>query len=84
MIVHLEKNGVRCSLHQTLNGFLLKTNFNPLKNLNFLQEMQKSFHVIGAENELENGYNGIVFNTYDYNSDNIIDTISRIIEDTVI
>ncbi|MBR2607153.1 MAG: hypothetical protein IKC70_04410 [Bacteroidaceae bacterium] len=83
MIVHIEKNGVRCALHQTLNGFMLKTSFDPLKNIKFLEEMDKHFHVTGAENELENGYNAVVFNSREYKTENIIDAVSEVLEKTV-
>lgn len=82
MVVHIEKNGVRCSIHQTLNGFMLKTSFDPLKNIKFLEEMEKHFHVTGAENELENGYNAVVFTSREYKTENIIDAVSEVLEKT--
>ena len=83
MIVHIEKNGVRCSIQQTLNGFMLKTSFDPLKNIEFLEEMEKHFHITRAENELENGYNAVVFTSREYKTENIIDTVSEVLEKTV-
>lgn len=83
MIIHIEKNGISCILHQTLNGFILKTSFNPLKNIAFLEAMNKHFNVTGAENALENGYNAVVFNTYEYKTENILESIQNILEETV-
>ena len=83
MIVHLEKNGVKCSLHHTLNGFMLKTSFNPFENIRFLEAMDKHFHVTGVENTLENGVNAVVFNSREYKSENILETIQNVLEETV-
>ncbi len=83
MIVHLEKEGIKCSLHQTLNGFLLRTSFNPLKYLPFLEAMEKHFHVTSVENTLENGYNAVIFNTREYKTKNILETIQNVLDETV-
>ena len=83
MITHIEKQGVHCVLHQTLNGFMLKTNFNPFENMRFLEAMDKHFHVTGVENTLENGVNAVVFNTREYKTENILETIQNVLEETV-
>ncbi len=83
MIVHLEKKGIHCSLHQTLNGFMLKTSFNPFENMRFLEAMDKRFHVTGVENTLENGVNAVVFNTREYKTENILEVIQDVLEETV-
>lgn len=83
MIVHLEKQGIHCSLHQTLNGFMLKTSFNPFDNMPFIKAMEQRFHVTGVENTLENGYNAVVFNTWEYKTENILETIQNILDETV-
>ena len=83
MIVHLEKNGVKCSLHHTLNGFIMKTSFNPFENMRFLEAMGKRFHVTGVENTLENGVNAVVFNSREYKTENILETIQNVLEETV-
>lgn len=82
MIVHLEKNGVKCSLHQTLNGFMLKTSFNPFENLKFLETMEKHFHIVSAESEHEiRGYNAIIFKSADYKQESIIEKIQAVLEE---
>lgn len=83
MITHIEKQGVHCVLHQTLNGFMLKTSFNPFENMKFLEAMDKQFHVTGVENTLENGVNAVVFNTREYKTENILETIQNVLEETV-
>lgn len=83
MIVHLEKNGEKCSLHQTLNGFMLKTSFNPFEKMPFIEAMEKHFHVTGVENTLENGVNAVVFNTREYKTENILETIQNVLDETV-
>ena len=83
MITHIEKRGVHCVLHQTLNGFMLKTSFNPFENMRFLEAMDKRFHVTGVENTLENGVNAVVFNTREYKTENILETIQNVLEETV-
>ena len=83
MIVHLEKQGIHCSLHQTLNGFMLKTSFNPFENMRFLEAMELRFHVTGVENTLENGVNAVVFNTREYKTENILEVIQNVLEETV-
>ena len=83
MIVHLEKQGIHCSLHQTLNGFMLKTSFNPFENMRFLEAMDKLFHVTGVENTLENGVNAVVFNTREYKTENILEAIQNVLDETV-
>ena len=83
MITHIEKQGVHCVLHQTLNGFMLKTSFNPFENMRFLEAMDKRFHVTGVENTLENGVNAVVFNTREYKTENILETIQNVLEETV-
>lgn len=83
MIVHLEKKGIHCSLHQTLNGFILRTSFNPFENVRFLEAMEKHFHVTGVENTLENGYNAVVFNTWEYKTENILEAIQNVLDETV-
>ncbi len=83
MITHIEKQGVHCVLHQTLNGFMLKTSFNPFENMRFLEAMDKHFHVTGVENTLENGVNAVVFNTREYKTENILETIQNVLEETV-
>ena len=83
MITHIEKQGVHCVLHQTLNGFMLKTSFNPFKNMRFLEAMDKRFHVTGVENTLENGVNAVVFNTREYKTENILEVIQNVLEETV-
>lgn len=82
MIVHLEKNGTKCSLHQTLNGFMLKTSFNPFGNMPFIEAMEKHFHVTGVENTLENGYNAVIFNTREYKTENILEAIQNVLDET--
>lgn len=84
MIVRLEKNGVSVILHQTLNGFLLKTSFNPFDHLDFIEEMEKHFHVKGVENTLENGQNAVVFISKEYATEPITDKISAILEKTIL
>ena len=83
MIVHLEKQGIHCSLHQTLNGFMLKTSFNPFDKMPFIEAMVKHFHVTGVENTLENGYNAVVFNTREYKTENILEAIQNVLDETV-
>ena len=83
MITHIEKQGVHCVLHQTLNGFMLKTSFNPFENMRFLEAMDKRFHVTGVENTLENGVNAVVFNSREYKTENILETIQNVLEETV-
>ena len=83
MIIHIEKQNIRCELHQTLNGYMLKTNFNPFNNLKFLETMEKHFHVTGVENTLENGVNAVVFNTREYKTENILEVIQNVLEETV-
>ena len=83
MITHIEKQNIRCELHQTLNGFMLKTSFNPFENMKFLEAMDKHFHVTGVENTLENGVNAVVFNTREYKTENILETIQNVLEETV-
>ena len=83
MITHIEKQGVHCVLHQTLNGFMLKTSFNPFENMKFLEAMDKHFHVTGVENTLENGVNAVVFNTREYKTENILEAIQDVLEETV-
>lgn len=83
MIVHLEKNGVKCSLHQTLNGFMLKTSFNPLEKIPFIEAMEKHFHVTGVENTLVNGYNAVIFNAREYKTENILEEIQNVLDETV-
>lgn len=83
MITHIEKQGVHCVLHQTLNGFMLKTSFNPFENMKFLEAMDKHFHVTGVENTLENGVNAVVFNTREYKTENILEAIQDVLEKTV-
>lgn len=83
MITHIEKQGVHCVLHQTLNGFMLKTSFNPFENMRFLEAMEKRFHVTGVENTLENGVNAVVFNTREYKTENILEVIQNVLEETV-
>lgn len=83
MITHIEKQGVHCVLHQTLNGFMLKTSFNPFENMKFLEAMDKRFHVTGVENTLENGVNAVVFNTREYKTENILEAIQDVLEETV-
>ena len=82
MITHLEKEGIHCELHQTLNGFMLKTSFNPFENMKFLEAMDKHFHVTGVENTLENGVNAVVFNTREYKTENILETIQNVLEES--
>mgnify|MGYP003445666131 CR=1 FL=1 len=82
MITHLEKEGIHCELHQTLNGFMLKTNFNPFKNLKFLETMEKHFHIVGAESEHEiRGYNAIIFKAGEYKQESILDKIQAVLEE---
>ena len=83
MITHIEKEGIHCVLHQTLNGFMLKTSFNPFENMRFLEAMDKHFHVTGVENTLENGVNAVVFNTREYKTENILEAIQDVLEETV-
>ena len=83
MITHIEKEGLHCELHQTLNGFMLKTSFNPFENMRFLEAMDKRFHVTGVENTLENGVNAVVFNSREYKTENILETIQNVLEETV-
>lgn len=83
MITHIEKEGIHCELHQTLNGFMLKTSFNPFENMKFLEAMDKRFHVTGVENTLENGVNAVVFNTREYKTENILEAIQNVLEETV-
>lgn len=83
MIVHLEKNGVKCSLHQTLNGFMLKTSFNPFEKKPFIEAMEKHFHVTGVENTLVNGYNAVIFNAREYKTENILEEIQNVLDETV-
>ncbi len=82
MIIHIEKNGISCSIHQTLNGFLLRTSFDPLANIPFLEAMEKHFHVTGAENINNCGRNAVTFVGREYRSENILDTITEILEET--
>ena len=83
MITHIEKEGIHCVLHQTLNGFMLKTSFNPFENMRFLEAMELRFHVTGVENTLENGVNAVVFNTREYKTENILEVIQNVLEETV-
>lgn len=83
MIVHLEKQGIHCSLHQTLNGFMLKTSFNPFDNMQFIKAMEKRFHVTGVENTLANGYNAVVFNAREHKTENILDAIQNVLDEFV-
>lgn len=83
MITHIEKQNIHCSLHQTLNGFMLKTSFNPFENMKFIEAMDKRFHVTGVENTLENGVNAVVFNTREYKTENILEVIQDVLEETV-
>ena len=83
MVTHIEKQNIRCELHQTLNGFMLKTSFNPFENMRFLEAMDKRFHVTGVENTLENGVNAVVFNTLEYKTENILEVIQDVLEETV-
>ena len=83
MITHIEKNGIHCELHQTLNGFMLKTSFNPFHNLNFLKTMEKHFHIVGAESEHEvRGYNAVIFKAADYRQESILETIHAVLEES--
>ena len=82
MITHIEKEGIHCELHQTLNGYMLKTNFNPFKNLKFLETMEKHFHIVGAESEHEiRGYNAIIFKAGEYEQESILDKIQAVLEE---
>lgn len=84
MIVHLEKKGIHCSLHETLNGYILKTSFNPLEKMPFIKAMEKHFHVTGVENTQANGYNAVVFNTCGkYKTENILEAIQNVLDETV-
>ena len=83
MIVHLEKKGIHCSLHQTLNGFMLKTSFNPFEKMPFIEAMEKHFHVTRVENTQENGYNAVIFNTKEYKTENILEAIQNVLDETV-
>lgn len=82
MITHIEKQNIHCELHQTLNGFMLKVNFNPFKNLKFLETMEKHFHIVGAESEHEiRGYNAIIFKAGEYKQESILDKIQAVLEE---
>ena len=82
MITHIEKQNIRCELHQTLNGFMLKVNFNPFKNLKFIETMEKYFHIVGVESEHEiRGYNAIIFKASDYKQESIIEKIQAVLEE---
>lgn len=79
MDIKIEKGDISCKLSQTLNGYSLRTSFNPIKNLRFLELMCKDFHVIGAYSKL--GYNSdeVVFHSFD-SKEKIIEKISNCIE----
>jgi len=62
---------------------MLKTSFNPFENMRFLEAMDKQFHVTGVENTLENGVNAVVFNSREYKTENILETIQNVLEETV-
>lgn len=82
MITHIEKEGIHCELHQTLNGFMLKVNFNPFKNLKFIETMEKYFHIVGVESEHEiRGYNAILFKASDYKQESILEKIQAVLEE---
>lgn len=79
MDIKIEKGDISCKLSQTLNGYSLRTSFDPIKNLRFLELMCKDFHVIGAYSKL--GYNSdeVVFHSFD-SKEKIIEKISNCIE----
>ena len=82
MVTHIEKQNIRCELHQTLNGFMLKVNFNPFKNLKFIETMEKYFHIVGVESEHEiRGYNAIIFKAGEYKQESILDKIQAVLEE---
>ena len=82
MVTHIEKQNIRCELHQTLNGYMLKTNFNPFENLKFLETMEKHFHIVGAESEHEiRGYNAVIFKASDYKQESILEKIQAVLEE---
>jgi hypothetical protein len=82
MITHIEKEGIHCELHQTLNGFMLKVNFNPFKNLKFIETMEKYFQIVGVESEHEiRGYNAIIFKAGEYKQESILDKIQAVLEE---
>ena len=82
MITHIEKEGIHCELHQTLNGFMLKINFNPFKNLKFIETMEKYFHIVGVESEHEiRGYNAVIFKAGEYKQESILDKIQAVLEE---
>ena len=45
--------------------------------------MEKHFHVTSVENTLENGVNAVVFNTREYKTENILEVIQDVLEETV-
>ena len=79
MDIKIEKGDISCKLSQTLNGYSLRTSFDPIKNLRFLELMCKDFHVIGAYSKL--GYNSdeVVFHSYE-SKEKIIEKIYNCIE----
>ena len=82
MVTHIEKEGIHCELHQTLNGFMLKVNFNPFKNLKFIETMEKYFHIVGVESEHEiRGYNAVIFKAGEYKQESILDKIQAVLEE---
>ena len=83
METHIEKQNIRCELHQTLNGFMLKTSFNPFEKMPFIGAMEKHFHVTRVENTQENGYNAVIFNTREYKTENILEAIQNVLDETV-
>ena len=83
MVTHIEKQNIRCELHQTLNGFMLKTSFNPFEKMPFIGAMEKHFHVTRVENTQENGYNAVIFNTREYKTENILEAIQNVLDETV-
>ena len=83
MVTRIEKDGIHCELHQTLNGFMLKTSFNPFHHLKFLKIMEKHFHIVGAESEHEvRGHNAVIFKAADYRQESILETIHAVLEES--
>lgn len=83
MIIKVDNNTITYALHQTLNGFIMYTSFDPIKNLVFLNEMEKKFRIIGVENSHENGSNVIKFNSLGYDKDAVAEVIRGIVEKKV-
>ncbi len=65
MDIKIEKGTISCKLSQTLNGYSLRTSFDPIKNLKFLEAMCKEFHVTGAYSKLGYKDDEVIFHSYE-------------------